>query len=700
MKAKTGLLTTAFIILLAVCAYLILFETKPDSQGTSGTSLSRQNKEIALLRSVNSGKDKDTTRNTSALTPKAKDPDKNQPEPNDKLTFEASPQNLRKKPAVTKKTPDGKKDGKRPKGHKKFSNAHQRQQEAQARKKNVYLEPKTLTITGRFIDEHGAPIGGVKLNFIGSKKYPLTGGTGATVTDAKGQFGLTATLTRFLISIKSPDGLENKELLVPWTESGSIDLGDLTLRATSPVTGIVVNPGDQAVAAAKVKLYTRSEFDKLVRNQNAAYAQDLGQITAETSANELGEFLIKAPPGQYLLLATGANFRESQVVEIGQSSDKLTGITLKLRPGHELTVEVKNSMDEAMANAIVRLAKYGKIYNANWKNKWIAEVKTNDEGKAILPNLDLRRYQVMAFVDGYAPKTHNINLNLDQPSSILPLIVQTSTTVIGQLMAKDAPDGMRGTALLYAEGPDGRIDTQRIFSHVPVPKTGKLNLGELSNGRYVLAIFARNHFPLRMNIDLKEDEKEKDLGNLEMKVLGSAVVTVFDFAGRTVPGLSLSQSPSDYDGLVDVKSAGGKGVTDTEGQFTAINLPRGQTTLTILSASGAVLGFHPADITDETPIAITLPQVYSSLKGQIKDQQGQVGVGVRLELLRSGGHVKPITAELQEEGRFEIKKAPPGQYNAFLYLPGRQIGVAAGQLTLVGGENPDKDILLPAVKTD
>ncbi|MDF1660171.1 MAG: carboxypeptidase-like regulatory domain-containing protein [Planctomycetota bacterium] len=583
-------------------------------------------------------------------------------------------------------------------GKRKYSKEYQRKRENRAKKYSYYLKSKKLTIKGRVIDEQRSPVAKASLAFKGSDKFPVDSSALTATTDSDGRFTVSGTMKRFLLVVTAPAGLEDKEILVPWVEGSEIDLGEIVLRASTLLTGRVLDSSEKGIQGARVLLMTAVEYDKFVRNQNVAYAEETGAPTVEQVSGEDGQFQVKAPPGDYLLLSTAKGYRESAPLSVGKGAGATNDLALKLRPGLTLTVLVKNNKDEPMENATVRLARYGQIYNANWKNKWLAELKCNSSGQVVFPALENRRYQIMAFAEGYAPKALNSDFQFDKNAQSVSLTVQTSSRVIGKLMSKESPEGMRGTALLYAEGSDGRIDTRRIFSHVPVPTDGNMNLGDLSHGRYVLALFAQGHFPLSMNLNIKNEGKETDLGEIEMKVLKNLEVIVFNGTGQAAQGLSVSQSPNEYTQLVELKTDAGKAVTDSSGRFLAINVPSGATTFTVLDSNKKVMGFHKATIADadDNTVTITLPETYGNINIRTNQPEGQSQAALRLELVLVGGHVTAIPGVVNAEGLFELKDVPPGQYNILLYLPGQPEGSPAGQVSVTAGKNPEKSITVPA----
>lgn len=693
MNVKSTALGAGGAIILAIAAFSLFFANEETNKDELGQS------EAQSYRRLDLDDSKSTPKTAIKEAEKKKEKISLKEEVKGRAdSQESTPLEDAKLPAKTGKTGSGqtKKGGSSHSGS-KYSKNYQRKRLNRAKRNSYYLKPKTLTIRGRILDEQRSPVAKASLSFKGSDKFPVDKSAVTTSTDDNGQFTVRGTMKRFLLVVTAPDGLEDKEILVPWVEAAEIDLGEIILRASTLVTGRVLDNAEKGISGAKVLLMTAAEYDKFVRNQNVAYAEETGAPTVEQSSGEDGQFQVKAPPGDYLLFSTAKGYRESEPVKVGKGAGASTDLSLTLRPGLTLTVQVKNSKDEPMENATVRLARYGQIYNPNWKNKWLAELKCNESGQVIFPKLEHRRYQIMAFAEGYAPKAINSDFELNQSAKTVPVIVQTSSRVVGKLVAKDAPEGMGGTALLYAEGADGRIDTRRIFSHVPVPKSGEMNLGDLSHGRYVLALFARGHFPLSMNLNIKNEGKETDLGEIEMKVLKNLEVIVFNGTGQGVQGLSVSQSPDDYSQLVELKTADGKAVTDSSGRFLAINAPPGPTTLTVFDATKKVLGFHKVTLadSDDNSVTITLPETYGNLNIRV-GQSGDANSTIqRLELVRVGGHAGVVPGTLNSEGVFEIKDTPPGNYQILLYLPGHPEASSGGTVTITAGDNPEKTITSP-----
>lgn len=694
MKSKSGVAVVVCLAILGMGAFFLLFDDGPKDEESRGQLdvriFSPVEIEAAKAAQATAQKAADAKKKGVKLAGGPETPVGE----NGAGSFKEPPKDSSTKALKpVAKSPKGGAHG----GKGKYSKEYQRKRENRARKYSYYLKPKTLKIRGQILDEQRSPVAKATLAFKGSDKFPVDTSAVTASTDNDGRFEVSGTMKRFLLVVTAPAGLEDKEILVPSVEGSEIDLGEIVLRASTLVTGRVLDSSEKGIVGARVLLMTAVEYDKFVRNQNVAYAEDVGAPTVEQVSGEDGQFQVKAPPGKYLLFSTAKGFRESAALSVGTGS-ATNDLALTLRPGLTLTVLVKNNKDEPMENATVRLARYGQIYNPNWKNKWLAELRTNSGGQVVFPALENRRYQIMAFAEGYAPKAQNSDFQLDQNSQKTELTVQTSSRVIGKLMSAKSPEGMGGTALLYAEGSDGRIDTRRIFSHVPVPESGEMNLGDLSHGRYVLALFARGHFNLSMNLDIKNEGNEIDLGDIEMKVLKNLEVIVFNGTWQGVQGLSVSQSPDDYSQLVELKTADGKAVTDSSGRFLAINVPAGPTSFTVFDSNKKVLGFHKATIadSDDNTVTITLPETYGNLNVRVDQREGASQGALRMELVRVGGHVAAIPGTVNSGGLFELKDVPPGAYSLLLYLPGKPEASPAGQVTVVAGDNPEKIVTVPA----
>ncbi|HJQ97837.1 MAG TPA: IPT/TIG domain-containing protein, partial [Candidatus Polarisedimenticolaceae bacterium] len=140
-------------------------------------------------------------------------------------------------------------------------------------------------VSGRVLDDHGAPLANAKLKFYaaldGSRQ-----GTTRDDTDAAGNFSILLPLNTFNVNVEAP---ASRDLLVSRLSNvviaGPTSLGDIPLPAGQGMSGLVIGPGGGPIQNVNVNV-----VDAVTRS-TVRLAHD--------SSNKDGTFRVVVPSGTY-----------------------------------------------------------------------------------------------------------------------------------------------------------------------------------------------------------------------------------------------------------------------------------------------------------------------------------------------------------------------------------------------------------------
>jgi hypothetical protein len=588
------------------------------------------------------------------------------------------------------------------KGKKKGSaNGGKNKWQEWARERGIYFEARTIIVRGRLTDEAEQVIEKASLSLIPivSLKPERTGTPIASESADDGRFELTAIGHRFQLQIRTPDGIENRDMQLPYTEESELDLGDIKLQRAYTVQGLVQGPGGQPLAGAQVRVYNQENYQRFIAAENVAYVQDSSTRSFELVSTETGRFEFQLAAGSYVIVAVKEGLRTTAPLNLINLSGDLSDQNLFFPAPRSLTVVVKDQSNLPLAEVTVRLTRFGQLYSEGGELQ--AESTTDSEGKATFEGLSKRRYQIVADSEGYARVLQPLQFEDSQNSQDVALTIYTGTRVTGKLISKESGEAVRASLVCSGAQADGQPDMQRLLSKTPVNEDGAFSYERVAPGNYILAIHPRGHARKDLPFTVTSDQTILDLGDVELVKQGEVSMTVL--TGSAQPAVNCRvqvwhQESSQLDGELQ---------TNAEGLVRFESLPIGPSKVTVLDKSGVVLGFQDIDFsTDNNPI-IRLPNALSTLKGQLLSaaNTGQAGT---LHLIRTGGHVAPIIVLASATGVIEQANIPPGSYDVYLpsdssvAQPGfssSQSGTKLATINLVAEESLEQDFKIPTSGT-
>lgn len=572
-----------------------------------------------------------------------------------------------------------------------------RRKMARAREQGYYMEPTQRTVQGRLIDERGEAIADAAL-VIPTLTGKNPGAEPAEArSDEQGRFALTATRYRFQLRIAPPAGAEGRTVLVPHSETATIDLGDITLRRALRVAGRVLDPDGNPAAGARVRAFSPQAYDAYAAARNVAYIETPA-TPHEQLSDALGRFELQLSPGPRVIVASGEGLRDAppQSITVEPASPPLD---LRLRPPLRLTVIARDQLGVAVGGAAVKLTRFGQLYQGLPKERVQRNVTAEAGGRAVIADLTEPRYQLIVEAVGFARHRQNLVFEADQGEVEVAVSLQAGARVSGRLVSRDNGEALvRGGLIFAAADPDGRPDMQRLLAKSPIDSDGRFGYEQVPPGRYVLMVHMADHARRDVSVTVPADGADVELGELALTPLGEVQITVLDSEGQAVEALSLIAGSPQSAQLIEEFDP-----TDSDGRA-LLRLPRGPVTLTARGKDGGFLVFAELDLRGTNEATVRLPSATAALTGRVLDARGAPLPGQPLLLRRSlQAPLLPVTAD--EDGRFELAGLPPGSYELlastasaaqpdFVSASGRVIA----RLNLSADQTLNRDFSLPDEK--
>lgn len=566
------------------------------------------------------------------------------------------------------------------------------------RENAVYIESRTLTVKGRLVDLNEQAIADAQVSILPMaelSKPPRMGTTIEGVSNEEGRFQLSANGHQFRLFIRSPDGIESKNLLIPLSDSNEVDLGDIQLGRAYRVQGSVRNPEGDSVSGAAVKVYSPADYQRLVAAENVAYVSQNIRAIAESQSSPAGEFDFQLARGAYVIVASVAELRPSKALAITVADRPVLSQQLTLRAPRTLSILVNDQNDRGLADVTIKLTPFGLLYRDG--NPIIAEVTTDGEGRANLDKLLFRRYQIVADAEGYARILQELQFTEDQTTQEKKLTIFTGAQVTGKILSKNSGNPVAATLVCSGALPDGRPDMQRLLEKSPVNEDGSFAYQRVAPGNYILTVYSQAHSQLALPFTVGADQSIVDLGNVELISLGAVTMTVI---------LGDGQCPSS--GTVQIRQLDSNSVQTGEieegGSASFEGVPLSPAVVTVLDKSGQILGFQDIDFSSETNPTVRLLPATATFTGQFQTSTGAGQAGT-LHLIRRGGKVPPLVVTAEETGAISASDLPPGVYDVYLppaptvAQPGfssQTLGARLGELRLESDKTVDKKFQAPA----
>lgn len=445
----------------------------------------------------------------------------------------------------------------------------------------------------------------------------------------------------------------------------------IVLERGGIVRGIVQTTERQPVDSAEVRLgEVRSEF-----MGGATFPSIMNALRSDlqVSSNPDGTFEFKnVTPGIYLAFARKEgfvyDFKDNIVVKSGQVTD---GVILTLQKGAIFSGIVKNTNNEPVGNAMIRVLRFF------GEKPQFDTTRTKQDGTFAFAGLLPGRYTVTIDAQGYPILQVN---NQEVPAENVEFILKSGGILRGKVTEKETnlavtkftvnvtPEGRRGMRGFFGQGNRGASESFET-------ETGEFEISGLGEGEYNVTVRADGYLSsTEQNVAIKEGK----VTEIEIKLTKGIELTgeVLDAeTNEPVAGARVSL----VEGSTGVGFGGVRGArtgrsiatttTDALGKFSMNNVPAGNFIVRATSEN-YIEGTEQIEISPEKENFVTIYLLSGGrITGQVLDAvTGQPVMGANVALPSSLSGFRRMFVQFAEgaitdsEGRFVLEPVSVGKH--------------------------------------
>jgi hypothetical protein len=353
---------------------------------------------------------------------------------------------------------------------------------------------------------------------------------------------------------------------------------DVVLRTAEMIIGRVVGPNNQGLGGVAV---TAVGF-------NAA----INTARAQVNSNDQGEFTFEdLSPGDYNIIANAKGFRLDKPQRAHTNGDRVLLEMLK-------EASVCGSVVDGTTNAVVpvfsiRLRLHYGDGQPSAPNDPNLQPVENPKGEFCVEGVGQAQYVVEAQAPGYAPSLSS-SFTVMQGKNVSGIIVRMTKggSMSGRIVDPDGKPIARARITTHDNDWTDDEFTRSLGFGMPTATTsvdvrtgpdGKFLIPNLGAATYQIIVEAQGFTNHIQHDIVVTDAGDQQLGDLKLMRGGSLRGTVYDLAGKPLPGGRVSLRPAPNSGLMvwyDVKSG-------ADGKFFFANVQPGNYQLSGSRASSA-----------------------------------------------------------------------------------------------------------------
>ena len=541
---------------------------------------------------------------------------------------------------------------------------------------------KGVAVSGRVVDEKGAPIAKVRVIAQGAPGWGGGREPDAETTNAKGEFAFAA-LPAGATKLVAMDG-EHAPSASEQIKIGAVPVTGVTITMTpgGAIAGTVVDAEHRPVPFATVRI--------------AGAGRALGGTSArQTTTDRAGAFEVRGLSRTTLQARAESDAAASKLVPLDLTAKpRVADVALVLDVTGTIAgvvVDEKGTpVPEVSVNAYPDMLAGAKAENAALAG--FSSATTDGDGRFVirgLPDDQYRLWATRAFgADGGAWSRNSTPARVGDQDARLEL---------------PSPGGLRGKIVL--DGGPPKHATVQVGFGAPTPTVnGEFLIHDLAPGTYDLTLHSLE-FSERMLRDVEiKPGATTDVGAITVEKGRILTGRVVDGSGRPVHGAKIrvgerlfSASNDDgqldqYDALSNVRS----GYSGADGAFTIIGVPDKITSAAAETASGRSL---PVTIpaTAGNPGAVELViKGFGTITGKVT-RNGQPVPGVAIDEVVKGMPSQNSFTQTRDDGSFVLERVVEGTHvvtaNERRQLTGRG---GAATVTVTAGKTATANIEIPA----
>jgi|GEM_PF-2418915 len=546
------------------------------------------------------------------------------------------------------------------------------------------LEPRPALITGRVIDNSGAPKPGAMVEvftFAGTEQLNRLKFSGlSTRTDASGRFVASGVPTdRPLLLIAHADGTAPVYLDCPAVSAGrEHDLGDMQLTLGSALSGFVRDSAGQALPGALVEV-----FDE----RTIGGGPSGRRLIATTRAGSLGGYHVEHLADRALIVSASLAGHTRMTSAVAKPQKQGWQSLLAAKANSNDTGRHQNftlwKADQALGGRVVSPDGTGiagvEIRLTHQSSPWAktfysATTLTTAQGVFDFDGVPERPFDVsVSASDGYIEET--VQLEASRTDHLITL--QPALTLRGQLKATgEMPDTYRVTVepILFSGArlcADGGERSRTYTSNDP---PGSFAFDGLAPGGYNVRVEAPQYAAgEKANIVLTPAtefgevsislERGAELrGLVMMKGNPESPVSRGRVELRSVdwdPAMPLEQ-------LIPTPPLEGLAVElGKDGRFHLQHIPAGEYVVTVISEAAPPLHIRHVAVMNEQVVDLGILGLSQggSVSGRVMGADGEPAAGARVTLTCAGSHLSSVTTLV--DGSFQSSQLPPGTYDIY-----------------------------------
>jgi uncharacterized GH25 family protein len=544
---------------------------------------------------------------------------------------------------------------------------------------------KGAQVSGRVVDESGAPIEGARVWAMDAANA-WEGGAGertAETTKKDGTFTIAA-LSQGSYLFFAKDEAHAPAVTTPVSVSGETPTTgvEIVMKAAASLAGVVVDAQGAPVPYATVRLSSKT------------YSADM--VYRQAAADDQGAFEIKGLPRTALRARAEGEDASSAAVDVDLAVTPVkTDLRLVLDKTATIAGVVVDDTNEPVPEATVTAYPDFLAGEVDWVMASTATATTDGDGRFLLKGLDEGKFRVWASRDSGGSKRSSEREG-----------VATQTGAKDVRLVLPAPGGIEGTIVMEnGEAPSLAIISAGWEDRATARK-GKFTMKDLQPGKYDLRIVGPE-FAQKTKADVEvKAGKVTDLGEILVHRGRKLSGKVVDAKGAPVVGArvmfgKMLFGDGKQTGSEDEETTAQMGMrnatTGADGTFTMSGVPK---------TSGAILAEHvtlgrslsikvPAGVEDIAGLNLAL-KGYGSLVGKVT-WKGEPVAGAQINTSPIGSNGQAVFVQSAQDGSFVIDKIPEGP-TSITAMKNKGLGGVGGSRTVnvVAGKQTDASIVIPA----